>query len=79
MEWIKSNEKEPLNEGKYHCKYDGINVVLDFVKIQPKKEYFILNEKFNNNLLEEVKYWTENINSSTYIKSHNNLVWLDEN
>ena len=44
MNWIKSNEREPLNEGKYHCKYNGVKVVLDFVKIQPKKEDFVMNE-----------------------------------
>jgi hypothetical protein len=35
MNWIKSNEREPSTEGKYHCKYNGVKVVLNFVKIQP--------------------------------------------
>ena len=48
MNWIKSNEREPLNEGKYHCKYNGVKVVLDFVKIQPKKEHFVMNENYND-------------------------------
>ena len=34
MNWVKSNEREPSNEGKYHCKYNGVKVVLNFVKIQ---------------------------------------------
>ena len=51
MNWIKSNEREPLNEGKYHCKYNGVKVVLDFVKIQPKikseLKKILLNQPFN--------------------------------
>jgi hypothetical protein len=78
MNWIKSNEREPLNEGKYHCKYNGVKVVLDFVKIQPKKEHFVMNENYNDDLLQEVKFWTEDVNSSTVIKPHTDLVWLDE-
>lgn len=78
MNWIKSNEKEPTKEGRYHCKYDGINVVLYFVNIQPKIEHFIKNDAYNDNLLKESKFWTTDINSSVVIKSHNDLIWLEE-
>jgi hypothetical protein len=79
MNWIKSSERVPLNEGKYHCKYNGTKVILDFVKIQPKREHFVMNENYNDDLLKEVKFWTEDVNSSTVIKPHDGLVWLDEN
>jgi hypothetical protein len=79
MNWIKSNEKEPLSEGIYHCKYNGSKVVLYFVKIKPNKNNFIQNEHYNDDLVKEVKFWTEDVNSSLIIKPHNDLVWLDEN
>lgn len=79
MNWIKSSEREPLNEGKYYCKYNGLKIVLDFVKLKPKKEHFIQNESYNDNFLNEINFWTEDIHSSIVIKSHDNLVWLDEN
>ncbi len=79
MNWVKSNEREPSNEGKYHCKYNGVKVVLDFVKIQPKKEHFVMNENYNDDLLDEVKFWTQDVNSSVVIKPHEDLVWLNEN
>lgn len=79
MKWINSNEKEPLNEGKYHCKYNGVKSVLNFVKIQPKKEHFVQNENYNDGLLKEIKHWTEDVNSSLFIKPNSELVWLDEN
>jgi hypothetical protein len=37
MNWIKSTERYPSIEGKYHCKYNGVKLVLDFVKMTPKK------------------------------------------
>ena len=79
MNWIKSNEREPSTEGKYHCKYNGVKVVLNFVKIQPNREHFVMNENYNDDLLKETKFWTEDINSSMVIISHSDLVWLDEN
>ncbi len=79
MNWIKSNEREPSTEGKYHCKYNGVKVVLNFVKIQPNREHFVMNENYNDDLLKETKIWTEDVNSSMVIKPHGDLVWLDEN
>jgi hypothetical protein len=79
MNWIKSNEREPSTEGKYHCKYNGVKVVLHFVKIQANREHFVMNENYNDDLLKETKFWTEDINSSMVIKPHSDLVWLDEN
>jgi len=79
MNWIKSNEREPSTEGKYHCKYNGVKVVLNFVKIQPNREHFVMNENYNDDLLKEIKIWTEDVNSSMVIKPHGDLVWLDEN
>jgi hypothetical protein len=79
MNWVKSNEREPSTEGKYHCKYNGVKVVLNFVKIQPNREHFVMNENYNDDLLKETKFWTEDINSSMVIKPHSNLIWLDEN
>jgi hypothetical protein len=79
MNWKKSNEREPSTEGKYHCKYNGVKVVLNFVKIQPNRKHFVMNENYNNDLLKETKFWTEDINSSMVIKPHSDLVWLDEN
>jgi hypothetical protein len=79
MNWIKSNEREPSTEGKYHCKYNGAKVVLNFVKIQPNREHFVMNENYNDDLLKETKFWTEDVNSSMVIKPHGDLVWLDEN
>jgi hypothetical protein len=79
MKWIKSNEREPLVEGKYHCKYSGDTVVLNFVKILPSKKHFVINENYNDNLLKESKFWTEDVNSSMVIKPHDDLIWLDEN
>jgi hypothetical protein len=79
MNWIKSNEREPSTEGKYHCKYNGVKVVLNFVKIQPNREHFVMNENYNDDLLKETKFWTEDVNSFMVIKPHGDLVWLDEN
>ena len=79
MNWIKSNEREPSTEGKYHCKYNGVKVVLNFVKIQPNREHFVMNENYNDDLLKETKFWTEDVNSYMIIKPHGDLVWLDEN
>jgi|LauGreDrversion4_2_1035121.scaffolds.fasta_scaffold125090_1 hypothetical protein len=79
MNWIKSNEREPSTEGKYHCKYNGVKVVLNFVKIQPNREHFVMNENYNDDLLKETKFWTEDVNSSMVIKPHGDLVWLNEN
>jgi hypothetical protein len=79
MNWIKSNEREPSIEGKYHCKYNGVKVVLNFVKIQPNREHFVMNENYNDDLLKETKFWSEDVNSSMVIKPHSDLVWLDEN
>jgi hypothetical protein len=79
MNWIKSNEREPSTEGKYHCKYNGVKVVLNFVKIQPNREHFVMNENYNDDLLKETKFWSEDVNSSMVIKPHSDLVWLDEN
>ncbi len=78
MEWIKSSEREPLNEGVYHCKHNGTPVVLNFVKMQPKKEHFVINENYCDDLLKETKYWTKDINSSLFTKSNSDLLWLDE-
>jgi hypothetical protein len=79
MKWIKSNEQEPLNEGKYFCKDNNVKLILEFVKIKPKRERFTINEHFDESMLDEIIFWTEDINSSTHIKSHEELVWLDEN
>jgi len=78
MKWIKSTERQPLIDGRYHCKYNGDNVVLYFVKIKPNKEHFVINDNYNDNLLKETKFWTEDINSSMIIKSNDDLIWLDE-
>jgi hypothetical protein len=79
MNWIKSNEREPSTEGKYYCKYNGVKVVLNFVKIQPNRKHFVMNENYNDDFLKETKFWTEDVNSSMVIKPHSELVWLDEN
>ena len=79
MKWIKSNEQEPLNEGKYFCKYNNVKLILEFVKIKPKRKNFTINEHFEESMLDEIIFWTEDINNSTHIKSHEELVWLDEN
>ena len=78
MEWIKSNEREPLNGGRYFCKYNNIKLVLEFIKIKPKKENFIINEHFEERMLDEIIYWTEDVNDSTQIKSNEELMWLEE-
>ena len=78
MEWIKSNEREPLNCGRYFCKYNNIKLVLEFVKIKPKRENFIINEHFEEQMLDEIIYWTEDVNDSTQIKSNEELMWLEE-
>ena len=79
MKWIKSNEQEPLNEGKYFCKYNNVKLILEFVKIKPKRENFTINEHFEESMLDEIIFWTEDVNGSTHIKSHEELLWLDEN
>ena len=38
-----------------------------------------MNEDYNDDLLQEVKFWSEDVNSSTVVKPHSDLVWLDEN
>jgi hypothetical protein len=38
-----------------------------------------MNENYNDDLLKETKFWTEDVNSSMVIKSNDDLVWLDEN
>lgn len=78
MNWIKSNEREPLNEGKYHCKHNDINVIYEFVKIQPNKKKFVINEHYSDDLLKEITYWTTDVLSAKFIKSNENLIWLDE-
>lgn len=79
MEWIKSSEREPSNDGRYYCKYNGVEIVLDFVKLQPQKERFVINGYYTDSLLNESRFWTEDVNSSSMIKSHSDLLWLDEN
>jgi hypothetical protein len=38
-----------------------------------------MNENYNDDLLKETKFWTEDVNSSMVIKPHGDLVWLNEN
>jgi hypothetical protein len=79
MNWIKSNEREPSIEGKYHCKYNGENIILNFIKIVPNKDHFKIYENYNDDFLKETRFWTDDVNSSMIIRSDSNLLWLDEN
>jgi hypothetical protein len=78
MNWIKSNEREPSDEGKYFCKFNGEKFVLCFVKIEPKKEHFEINEHYDDTMIEERCWWTYDDNCSTVIHSNINLIWLEE-
>ena len=84
MNWIKSNEREPSNEGKYFCKFNGEMFVLCFVKIKPKKEHFEINEHYDDTMIEERSWWRYDSNSTydsnfdTFIYSNINLIWLEE-
>ena len=58
----KIKQKRSSTEGKYHCKYNGVKVVLNFVKIQPNRKHFVMNENYNDDFLKETKFWTEDEN-----------------
>jgi hypothetical protein len=78
MNWIKSNEREPSDEGKYFCKFNGEKFVLCFVKIEPKKEHFEINEHYDDTMIKERSWWAYNDNCGTVIRSNINLIWLEE-
>lgn len=78
MKFINSVEIEPSTSGTYHCINKGVKVVLHFVIIKPKKEHFVINENYNDDLLNENRYWKSDVNDSIFIKSNSDLYWLDE-
>ena len=79
MKWIKSNEQEPLVEGKYFCKYNNVKLVLEFGKIRPRRDHYVINENFEESMLNEITFWTKDINGSTHIEPCEDLMWLEEN
>lgn len=78
MEFIRSDKKSPSQEGEYFCIFHGKRVIFYFVRIIPSEKYFIKNEYFDNSMLEETEYWTDDINNSWFLKPNKELFWLNE-
>ena len=74
---IRSDEREPSKEGEYFCFLNGKKVVLNFVIIKPNKDNFVLGDMFDEGMLDEIRFWTKNVNNAEFIRSNHDLLWLE--